>query len=336
MSNSSPSPEIGILSHGSVSPAGCGVELLESSFPKTHPEETKGHPVSLVDRSDPALSKWEKSPRLRRASPISYFMVEAVSQTLESGPGIDPSRIGVVGAFFLGCLAYSVRFYSEMNSAGRRFASPILFPETVFNSPLSHVVSTLGIGGPVHTQIGDKSCWATALRTAECWLRLGMADHVVVVGAEEFDPLAFQAFRAAGLLRGGRLIPSEGAGAILMGRSSGESPVLLSRIADGHGFTSRRGAGEAARHCLELFPEDDPVLPTSTSWTVGIEHKTAGDRLLDHGANPYFEASTASAAWDTIRASRLIGSGNCGNITVPFWGLTRQFAMARLSANPCS
>lgn len=333
MSHPSPSPEIGILAHGSVSPAGCGVEALSSPFPKSHPGETGGHPVSLVDRSDPALSKWEKSPRLRRASPISYFMVEAVSQTLERMPGIDPSRVGVVGAFFLGCLAYSVRFYSEMNSAGRRFASPILFPETVFNSPLSHVVSTLGIGGPVHTQIGDKSCWATALRTAECWLRLGMADHVVVVGAEEFDPLAFQAFRSGGLLRGGRLIPSEGAGAVLMGPSQAGSGVLLSKITDGHGFSSRRNAGEAARDCLGSFPEDDPVLPTSTSWTVGIEQKTAGRRLLDQGANRYFEASTASAAWDTIRAARLIESENFLGITVPYWGLTRQFAMARLSAN---
>jgi hypothetical protein len=263
-------------------------------------------------------------------------MVEAVSQTLESMPGIDPSRTGAVGAFFLGCLAYSVRFYSEMNASGRRFASPILFPETVFNSPLSHVVSTLGIGGPVHTQIGDKSCWATALRTAECWLRLGMADHVVVVGAEEFDPLAFDAFRAGGLLRGARLIPSEGAGAILMGPASGQSPVLLSKIADGYGFASRRTAGEAAFQCLRSMPEDDPVLPTSTSWTVGIEQRTAGERLLDQAANRYFEASTASAAWETIRAAQMIESGNFRNITVPFWGLTRQFAMARLSANTSS
>lgn len=322
----------GILSHGSVSPAGCGVKALQATFPETRLREADGHPVSLVDRSDPALMGWEKSPRLRRASPISYFMVEAVSQALGGVPGIDLSRTGVVGAFFLGCLAYSVRFYTEMTEGGRRFASPILFPETVFNSPLSHVVSTLGIGGPVHTQIGDKSCWATALRTAECWLRLGMADHVVVVGAEEFDPLAFQAFRAAGFLRGGRLVPSEGAGAILLGAAFSESPVVISDVADGYCFATRRDAGKAARQCLDALPKDDPVLPASTSWTVAIEKETAGDRLLDQGANQYFEASTASAAWDTIRASSLVGSGHLENVVVPFWGLTRQFAMARLAA----
>lgn len=324
--------EIGILAHGSVSPAGCGEKSLDCPFPTTHPAEAEGHPVSLVDRSDPALLRWERTPRLRRASPISYFMVEAVSQALGSIPGIDLSRTGVVGAFFLGCLAYSIRFYKEMTAEGRRFASPILFPETVFNSPLSHVVSTLGISGPVHTQIGDKSCWATALRTAECWLRLGMADHVVVVGAEEFDPLAFRAFRAAGFLRGGRLIPSEGAGAIVLGRSPGASTAMISRIVDGYGFTSRQEAKTTALQCMASLPEDDPVLPSATSWTVGIEQKTAGPRLLDPGSDRYFEASTASAAWNTIRASRQIGSGSFGSVIVPLWGLTRQFAMLRLAA----
>lgn len=323
--------EIEILSHGSVSPAGIGTELLESGFPMMIHPETGGHPVSLVGRSDPALQKWEQSPRLRRASPISYFMVEAVSQALGGVPGIDLSRTAVVGAFFLGCMAYSVRFYSEMHAGGRRFASPILFPETVFNTPLSHVVSTLGIGGPVHTQIGDKSCWATALRTAECWLRLGMAEHVVVVGAEEFDPVSFHAFKAAGLLRHGRLIPSEGAGAVLLGKASGGSP-LLSHLADGYGFPSKRVAGEAARECLASIPGNDPVMPSSTSWTAGIESRTAGDRLLDPWINRDFEASTASAAWNTIRASKLIAEGAFPGIVVPCWGLTRQFSMLHLQA----
>ena len=321
--------EIGILSHGSVSPAGVGTEALESGFPVTNHPETGGHPVSLVERSDPAPLKWEQSPRLRRASPISYFMVEAVSRALEGVQGIDLSRTGVVGAFFLGCMAYSVRFYSEMHAGGRRFASPILFPETVFNTPLSHVVSTLGIGGPVHTQIGDKSCWVTALRTAECWLRLGMAEHVVVVGAEEFDPVSFHAFKAAGLLRHGRLIPSEGAGAVLLGKASGRTP-LLSGIADGHGFASKRAAGEAARECLASIPGHDPVMASSTSWTTAIESRAAAGRLLDPWVNREFEASTASAAWNTIRASRMIAEGIFTGIVVPCWGLTRQFSMLLL------
>jgi hypothetical protein len=324
----------GILSVGSVSPAGIGPESLEKDFPTTLVTDRDAggeHPASLVDRSHPALLRWEKSPRLRRASPITYFMIEAVSQALEAAPGIDLSRTGVVASFFLGCLVYSARFYRDMNKEGRRFASPILFPETVFNSPLSHVVSTLGIGGPVHSQIGDKSCWATALRTAECWLRLGEADHVIVLGAEEFDPLICHAFRASGLMKRGGLLPGEGAGAILL--TSGTTPcnTRLSRLTDGHAFHSKEEALPAARSCLEDLPQGDPVLSTATSWVRTTERLATEDRLLARQETVRCEASTASAAWDTIRGIRLLERMETENLIVPYWGLTREFSAARLS-----
>jgi 3-oxoacyl-(acyl-carrier-protein) synthase len=115
-------------------------------------------------------------------------LIEAAKQALENAPNINLSRTGVVASFFLGCIDYSIRFYRQLDKDGRRFASPVLFPETVFNSPISHVVSTLGIGGPVYSQIGDKSSWATALRTAQCWLKNNTADHVLVIAGEDFDP----------------------------------------------------------------------------------------------------------------------------------------------------
>jgi hypothetical protein len=260
-------------------------------------------------------------------------MIEAVSQALSAVPGIDLSRTGVVSSFFLGCLVYSVRFYRGMNTEGRRFASPILFPETVFNSPLSHVVSTLGIGGPVHSQIGDKSCWATAFRTAECWLRLGEADHVIVLGAEEFDPLTCHALRSSGLMRRNGLLPGEGAGALLLTASREPCLARISWMTDGHGFASKAGALQAALDCLEEFPERDPVLSTATSWLRDVEKRTAGERLLEKGGNDRCEAATASAAWDTIRGLGMIGRGMMENLIIPYWGLTRQFSAIRLSAD---
>lgn len=327
--------ELGILSHGSVSPAGIGSSSLSDSFPRTMvTDKADGgeHPASLVERSHPSLAAWENSPRLRRASPITYFMIEAASQAISSVPGIDLSRTGVIASFFLGCLVYSVRFYRGMNTEGRRFASPILFPETVFNSPLSHVVSTLGIGGPVHSQIGDKSCWVTALRTAECWLRLGEADHVIVLGAEEFDPLSCHAFHASGLMRHG-LLPGEGAGALLISAPQDDCIARISGMTDGHGFTTKNGAMSAAHACLGEFPETDPILSTATSWLRGVEQRAAGERLLDSYGEVRCEASTASAAWDTILGLGLIWRGEREHLVVPYWGLTRQFSAIRLSAN---
>ena len=328
--------DLRILSHGSVSPAGIGSACLGNAFPQTVVTDAADggdHPASLVDRSHPSLTAWEKSPRLRRASPISYFMIEAASQALAAVPGIDLSRTGVVASFFLGCLVYSVRFYRGMNTEGRRFASPILFPETVFNSPLSHVVSTLGIGGPVYSQIGDKSCWATALRTAECWLRLGEADHVLVLGAEEFDPMTCHAFRASGLMRKGGLVPAEGAGALLLTASRSPCLARITRMTDGHAFSSQATALEAAHSCLREFPESDPVLSTATSWLRDLEKQAANGRLLPGEGALRGEAATASAAWDTIRGIRLIADGAVEQLVIPYWGLTRQFSAIRLSAD---
>jgi hypothetical protein len=73
-------------------------------------------------------------------------------------------------------------------------------------------------------------------------------------------------------------------------------------------------------------------MPTSTSWTAAIESRMAGERLLDPWINRDFEASTASAAWNTIRAAKLIAEGRLPVILVPSWGLTRQFSMLRLNA----
>lgn len=325
---------IGILSYGMVSPGGTGSDSLEKEWPCTEVMSLSGSrslDVALVDHTLPSLTRWEKEPRLRRASPITIFMVEAVNQALEAAPGIDLSRTGIVVSFFIGCLTYSVRFYRELTKEGRRFASPILFPETVYNSPVSHLVATLGLGGPVYSQVGDKSCWANALRTAQCWLRNGSADHVIVLGAEEFDSVELDAFHAAGWLRGGNLIPSEGTGALLLTAQAGRGQRILSEVADGYGFFSKQEARESARECLSEFPEHSPVLPTATSWARNIESQLLGQRALSSGQRLPYEASTASAAWDTIRAVKYLEQRGEGDLIIPYWGLSQQFAAARLT-----
>ncbi|MEI7774662.1 MAG: beta-ketoacyl synthase N-terminal-like domain-containing protein, partial [Verrucomicrobiota bacterium] len=207
------------------------------------------YPVSLTDTSLQEFTEWSRAPRMRRSSHISYFLIEAARQALAGAPHIDLSRTGVVVSFFLGCIDYSVRFYRQMNKDGRRFASPILFPETVFNSPISHAVSILGLGGPVYSQIGDKASWASALRTAECWLRNKTADNVLVISAEEFDPHELDAFEAAGWLKRGNLIPSSGAGALLFSRMHSSS-IQISNLSDGNVFFSRKDGTAAVRRGL--------------------------------------------------------------------------------------
>jgi hypothetical protein len=321
---------LSVISAGGVTPAGVGAAAVSDPWPLVTTRSEAGHPVraGLVDRNAAALVAWQKEPRLRRASPIAYFMVEAVDQVLQAAPGTDRGRTGVIACFFLGCLVYSVRFYRQITDEGRRFASPVLFPETVFNSPLSHVVATLGLGGPVYSQIGDKSCWAAALRTAQCWLANGDCDNVVVLGAEEFEPHEVDALRAGGLLRGG-LHPCEGAVALLVSAARGGGPTI-GRIADGFSFARKKDAVAAARNCLENFPATLPLLDTATAWTR--EAAGALERPMVGGASGSPEGFTMSAAADTWRAVALARSGKPSDLLVPVWGLTRSFAAYRVTA----
>ncbi|MFZ9932813.1 MAG: beta-ketoacyl synthase N-terminal-like domain-containing protein [Chthoniobacterales bacterium] len=320
--------KLSVKSTGAVTPAGFGHAAITAPWPATATASAAGVPVQagLIAKEHPDLVRWQKEPRLRRASPITYYMVEAVSQALQSAPPGDRARIGVVAAFFLGCLVYSVRFYRQITDEGRRFASPVLFPETVFNSPLSHAVATLGLGGPVYSQIGDKTCWASALRTAQCWLANGDCDQVIVLAAEEFEPHEVDALHAGGLLRGG-LQPCEGAVAMLVEPADGPA---IDTVMDGYGFRDKRGAIVAAGRCLAGFPPQAPLLRTATGWTRATAETTGRD--LAGAQRDASDGFTLSAAADTLRALELVASGRVPEVIVPVWGLTRQFAAYRVSA----
>jgi hypothetical protein len=317
-----------VLSSGVVCPGGFGAEALRTTWrPKrlSNAAGTAEHDICLVDRDAPELRRWEREPRLRRASPISYYLIEAADQALRQAPGIDRRRTGVVGAFFLGCLVYTVRFYRQVTAEGRRSASPVIFPETVFNSPLSHVVSVLGLGGPVYSQVGDTSSWSSALRTAQTWLARGTVDHVLVLGAEEFEPHQLDAYRAGALFRH-PLCVGEGAGAVLLGCDGASDGAVLRAIHEGFSFGSSEEATAAARQCLEQIPGECPVMDTASGWFAPIAREALGERKILAGT--VAEAATASCAWNTIRAAEIIAEGAEQEIGVPFWGLTQQCGIA--------
>jgi len=295
----------------------------------SHAHET-GVSVSTVDSGSACYAEWRGQLRLRRASPLSYFMVDVASRAIAAVPGLDTSRLGVVSSFYLGCLTYSIRFYKQITEEGRRFGSPVLFPETVFNSPLSHVVSVLGVGGPVYSQIGDKSSVISAIRTACCWIANGDADHVLVLGAEEYDPMLLHAVRAGRIVRKGEVV-GEGAGALLIGRGNSGKGVRIEKILDGHVFHNRRDAKRVAADFLSEIPMDIPVLATATGWMDKVEK----DLLAKHptvkpkAAHP--EAFTARALWDIDDGMSLMQHSALKRIFVPVWGLSHQIGGLILS-----
>jgi 3-oxoacyl-(acyl-carrier-protein) synthase len=73
---------------------------------------------------------------------------------------------------FSGCVNYSSRFYSE-TLKDPATASPLVFPETVFNAPASHLSAFLGNSAINYTLVGDSGTFLIGLAMAAQWLSDG-------------------------------------------------------------------------------------------------------------------------------------------------------------------
>lgn len=161
--------------------------------------------------------------RVRRSSPISLFACAAADEAWAAAGAPDPASTALVLAASDGAVVYTRRFYDDIVKA--RPASPLLFPETVYNAPASHIAAALGLDGEVLTCVGDSSAAATALELAAEILHSGGAATCLVVAAEEIDPVTCEAYRLWRLAGPGAAILSEGAVALVLGTSGGTARI---------------------------------------------------------------------------------------------------------------
>ncbi len=240
-----------------LTPLGSGLEdvwsrLLEGEAAKVA-EIGKHFYIPLSPECQECVAALGKNPRLRRSSAISYFTAWAGKTALENAgvAGVNGGRIALVSAVSSGGVIYTRRFYEGIVEKGT--ASPLLFPETVYNAPASHLAALLGIDGVTYTLAGDSSVGISAIKLAAQLLETNQADHCLVVGAEEVDWVLCEAYRRWRLTTSkpeitlhakhpaGALL-AEGAAALVLGR---EGPVRLRRIHGGAPFFSRAGARAA-------------------------------------------------------------------------------------------
>jgi 3-oxoacyl-[acyl-carrier-protein] synthase II len=294
-----------VLGRGAVTPGGCSVAALDRALgePAREPllsDPARTAPVRRVDSA--ALDRWSLEPRLRRASPLALYLAEVAQQALAnvptSVPAIPLGRLGLVAALGTGSIGFSRRFYERLLDKGRAQAAPVVFPETVYNSPVSHVAALLGIGGACYTLVGDESAWVEALRVAQTWLACGTADAVLVLGGEELDAIALEAYARFGWFRRG-VVATEGAGAVLVGRPSGaRGETLVVPVPVAISFRSQREQQAAWRDLIADSPVP-VVLPANiVAGGLATELMPNAVRL---GPDLGF-AFTASTAWSFLRA----------------------------------
>ena len=316
-------PALTITGAGAVSPAGWGLPALAAALAAASPlpatpvqspgQQRAAHAVHSVPRPLPNR-QLAGHPRLRRASPIAHFAAAAALEALGdqklAAAHSGALRLGLIYALMNGCVAYSSRFYGEVlqNPA---VASPILFPETVFNAPASHLATFLGITGPVYTMVGDTAEFFSALDLATLWLDDGLIDACLVVGAEEADWLTAEALD---LMVPGRPL-AEGAGAILLENSAGALRVQnLVAQATAVDQASRVAAAQRVRAALGALPDSALLIddlcghPRTDVATSQAWQNWSGPRLAPA---PHLGLGLgAGAAWQCALAYHALLSGS--------------------------
>ncbi|MFM2296239.1 MAG: hypothetical protein RLZZ350_2652 [Verrucomicrobiota bacterium] len=250
--------EIYVHGIGAVSPAGWGVDALRAALVRGEPLATQelarpGWTRPLRVRAVPPPGVRPAAfahARFRRTSPISQFAVAASLEALGETP--PPPRLGIVFCVLTGCINYTKRFYGEALE-NPVTASPLIFPETVFNAPSSHLAALLGSSARNYTLVGDQGAFLQGLALAADWLLADAVDGCLVVGAEELDWLTADAYQL--FTRG--LILSEGAGVIFLNRQSAIGHRQFPRLAgvtDAHTFTRLQSVDDAARKMRAELP----------------------------------------------------------------------------------
>lgn len=317
---------------GWVTPLGSGVDpvwqrLLQGD--EAQPEQIKDQ---FSERSycvfrvpDSALTALPPHPRLRRASAISRFAAAAGLEALnDAGISVDSERTkrtALVFAISNGGVIYTKRFYRDIVESGAQSASPLLFPETVFNAPASHLAAILGITGATYTLVGDGAVGALAVRMAEDLLRSGEFDYCLLVGAEEADWLLCDAYRKWRLARSrppvepfgqsprGTIV-SEGAGAILLAR---EGPVSIDKTDAGGYYANREELECVVRQTVSNLVEtkiDIVVSSANGTFIDGPESEAISEYSPDalvYTAKPALgESVGASGLWQIIVAAKAL------------------------------
>ncbi len=313
---------IGIAGMGWVTPLGTELEkvceqieagIVPETKTLTNPETGRVHRFFPTPPS--AVAAISKNPRLRRSSTISLLAVTTGLAALENAGGnIAPDRTAVVFAICDGGVLYTRKFYEQIVKQGANTASPMLFPETVYNAPASHLAAQLGIDGASYTLVGDSSIGLTALHFATELLETSDdLDQVIVVGAEECDWILCEAY-ATWKLASTPL--AEGAAAVVLRRDA----RWKLRTHPGASFAHQRTASTALASVLTHFADTKIDRVVSCANGTFIDHAEA-KALANHFPNAQTIAlkkslgeSPGASALQQIIAAAL--SGDTALVTV--------------------
>jgi len=279
-----------------------------------------------------------RHPRLRRASNISLFAAAATVAALRA-VGIDSAgplkNCALVFAATDGGVIYTRKFYEQVVRQGS--GSPLLFPETVYNAPASHIAALLGIDGSTYTVVGDAGAGLAALSLAAELLATTPIEHCIVASAQEADWILCEAYHQWRLTTDRSAIEiGSNRGALI---ADGGAAVVLSRqgpwrlgITPAIPFFRRSEARSSLADALAyLTPRTKPASVVSSANGTFIDRAEQNAVESAFGPLPtiYPKVSLgdpfgAGALMQVIGATEVLRRDNIGPILVPVIGLNEQ------------
>lgn len=166
---------------------------------------------------------------LRRASDAAKAAVAVAAEAL-AGAAVTGSTGLYVGQQQVP-LDYCRQFIDASTASGPRFASPMLFSESVANNAATHLSLTLGFKGAIQTFIGSRTAGIGALMAAAEDVAAGTVEAGLVVVLSFASPLTVDAYRA--IYRGSPPFPLANGAAAFVVRPDpfpGSSTLAAARV----------------------------------------------------------------------------------------------------------
>ena len=328
---------------GAVSPAGWNVAALRDALDKGEPLPTQplvrpGWEKPLQARlvpNPPVRPEFLAHPRLRRTSPITHYAAAAALEAvagLRANPDAKNCRLGIVVCLQSGCVQYSCRFYDEtLKNPGT--ASPLVFPETVYAAPTSHVAALLENVVLAYSLVGDPSAFLQGVALGAQWLEENRVDACIVIGAEETNWIIADALWHLDR----RAIVAAGAGALRLCRDPKLSAgVELAVITDAHTFSARKSRTQAAHAMRGQLGKNSPGellcdgignsprtdAAERAAWSDWKNSRVSPKRILGEGL-------MAAAAWQCVTACDAVATGRFAAANVSLVGSNQQAVGAR-------
>jgi hypothetical protein len=354
--------DVFITGIGVVSPAGWGLAPFREALARgeglpvcdlPRPGWTHSLRIRPVPQPSPRPA-FLTHARLRRTSPIAQYAVAAALEALgEDRPansetvastsneaqkdaaetnGQYSSRLGIIFCAMSGCVNYSRRFYDE-TLKDPATASPLVFPETVFNAPSSHLASLLGVGNRNYTLVGDPSTFLQGMALGADWIASGQLDGCLIVGSEEMDWLSTEAY----YLFSRKYVLGAGAGAVyLRAKPASTGSPRVHAITQAYLYSKRHGRSVAIRatraelgngRAHELLCDGIQGLPSLDKEELAAWGEWSGPRcspklVLGNGR-------MAAATWQCVAAIDALNQDRYPAATVIVAGCTHQAIAAR-------